>query len=103
MALTDKLTAIANAIRGKTGSTEKLTLDNMATAIDGIEAGGGGTSGIYITHVTPTEDTENIKVVHNLGTTDILLAACWAETLDDIVPTFNGALGKVWAKTDITN
>ena len=43
MALTDKLTNIADAIRGKTGGTEKLTLDGMATAISGIATGGGGT------------------------------------------------------------
>ena len=36
MALTDKLTAIANAIRGKTGSTDPMTLDEMPSAIDGI-------------------------------------------------------------------
>lgn len=41
MALTDKLTAIADAIRGKTGGTGLLTLDQMATEISGIEAGGG--------------------------------------------------------------
>ena len=41
MALTDKLTAIADAIRGKTGGTEEMTLDQMATEINGIEAGGG--------------------------------------------------------------
>lgn len=41
MALTDKLTTIADAIRGKTGGTEALTLDGMATAISGIETGGG--------------------------------------------------------------
>ena len=42
MALTDKLTNIADAIRGKTGKTEELTLDQMATEIAGIETGGGG-------------------------------------------------------------
>lgn len=42
MALTDKLTAIADAIRGKTGGTDTLTLDQMAEAIAAIEAGGGG-------------------------------------------------------------
>lgn len=41
MALTDRLTAIANAIRGKTGGTEKLTLEQMVTEIEGIETGGG--------------------------------------------------------------
>ena len=33
MALTDKLTAIANAIRAKTGGTEKLSLDEMVSAV----------------------------------------------------------------------
>lgn len=41
MALTDKLKAVADAIRGKTGGTEELTLDQMATEIAGIETGGG--------------------------------------------------------------
>lgn len=42
MALTDKLTAIADAIRGKTGKTDGMTLDQMATEISGISTGGGG-------------------------------------------------------------
>ena len=42
MALTNKLTAIADAIREKTGSTEPLTLDAMPSAISGITTGGGG-------------------------------------------------------------
>ena len=41
MALTNKLTAIANSIREKTGSTNKLTLDEMPTAISNISSGGG--------------------------------------------------------------
>lgn len=39
MALTDKLTNIADAIRGKTGGTDALTLDAMATEIEGISTG----------------------------------------------------------------
>lgn len=42
MALTDKLSAIGNAIREKGGTTELLTLDEMPTAIGAIETGGGG-------------------------------------------------------------
>ena len=38
MALTDKLTAIGNAIRAKTGDTAMLTLDEMPTAIAGISS-----------------------------------------------------------------
>ena len=39
MALTDKLTAIGNAIRGKTGKSGTLTLPQMVTEINGITAG----------------------------------------------------------------
>ena len=41
MALTDKLSAIGNAIRAKTGGTELLTLDAMPNEIASIETGGG--------------------------------------------------------------
>ena len=40
MALTDKLTAIGNAIREKTGGTDLLTLDQMPTEISNIQGGG---------------------------------------------------------------
>lgn len=39
MALTDKLKAIADAIRAKTGQTGTLTLDAMPSAIAGISGG----------------------------------------------------------------
>lgn len=44
MALIDKLTAIADAIRTKTGSTEPMTLDEMAEIILTLGVGGGTTS-----------------------------------------------------------
>lgn len=37
MALTDKLTAIADAIRDKTGEIDKMTLDDMPDLIDTIQ------------------------------------------------------------------
>lgn len=40
MALTNKLSAIGNAIREKTGGTDLLTLDQMATEIANIQGGG---------------------------------------------------------------
>ena len=42
MALTEKLGNIADAIRGKTGKTDAMTLDQMVTEIEGISSGGGG-------------------------------------------------------------
>jgi hypothetical protein len=42
MALTNKLSAIGDAIRSKTGTTEPMTLDAMSAAIAAIEVGGVG-------------------------------------------------------------
>lgn len=41
MALTEKLGNIADAIRGKTGKTEEMTLEQMAADIAGIQTGDG--------------------------------------------------------------
>ena len=64
MALTDKLTAIANAIRAKTGGTSELTLDDMATEISNISVG-SGSSGVdnkrYIVKETKRE-YDNFKL-----------------------------------------
>lgn len=54
MALTDKLSAIGNAIRAKTGGTELLTLDAMPNEIASIETGGGG--GIQVEPIVLTGD-----------------------------------------------
>ena len=43
MALTDKLTAIADAIRTKTGKTDSMTLDEMASEISSISGSGSST------------------------------------------------------------
>ena len=43
MALTDKLTAIGDAIRSKTGGSDLLTLDEMPQEIQSIQTGGGST------------------------------------------------------------
>lgn len=42
MALTDKLTAIGNAIRSKTGRNDPLTIDNMISEISSLEIGSSG-------------------------------------------------------------
>ena len=61
MALTDKLTAIANAIRAKTGGTDTLTLDEMALEISNI--GGGADNALIDGSITEysNETAENIK------------------------------------------
>ena len=66
MALISKLNAIGDAIRGKTGKTDKLTLDQMPTEIASIETGGGG-SVENLDTVLAEQDTliEELKAVLN--------------------------------------
>lgn len=45
MALIEKLTAIGEAIRAKTGKSDLLTLEQMPVEIASIESGSGGNSG----------------------------------------------------------
>lgn len=102
-ALDGALAGIANAIRGKTGGAEKLTLEGMAAAIAGISGGNGaGIGGIYMAQVTLDRDVGAIAIEHNLGTTDILLAAIWAESLGDVVPTFNGCVANIYLKSALS-
>lgn len=81
MALTDKLKAIADAVRAKTGGTELLTLDQMAAAIGGISGGGGLPSAVAtVTYgdYIPTVDTNSMPdIEHGLGAVpDIVVAWC---------------------------
>lgn len=54
MALTDKLTALGDAIREKNGTTDPMTLDEMAMAIDAIE-------GSSVDRYVPTDEDLTIK------------------------------------------
>lgn len=99
MALIEKLTAVADAIRGKTGGTEKLTLDGMATAIAGIVSGGGcGLAYDMGEFVLDADSTWPAAVPHNLGEQP---GFCLVWT-DDYVgvtnpdTTYATALGFVW-------
>lgn len=60
MALTDKLTSIADAIRAKTGKTDKLTLAEMPGEISGIETGGGSTEGVRRIQFTVTLEADSL-------------------------------------------
>lgn len=48
MALTDKLSAIGDAIRAKTGKSDLLSLDAMPAEIASIQTGGGSGSGNFV-------------------------------------------------------
>lgn len=80
MALTDKLTAIADAIRSKGGTTDQLTLAGMVDAINAIQTGGGSGGGQAFqcgtavsadgTNLVVPCTLDNILIVRNYITSD---------------------------------
>lgn len=79
MSVNEKMTAIADAIRWKTGKTEEMTLDQMATEIGAIETGASlpGVSNITYGEFTPASDVSTITIEHGLGEKPHLVAL-WA-------------------------
>ena len=88
MGVNEKMTAIADAIREKTGGTEPLTLDGMVEAIGLISTtavanGAKVETGTFtLTSTTGTAPT----ITHNLGTKKII-ALCWIPEDVVFVPT----------------
>ena len=62
MALTDKLTAIADATRAKTGTTNQMTLDEIATAINGISINKGI---VMMSYPVSTKPLPIVKIKHS--------------------------------------
>lgn len=81
MALTDKLTAIANAIRAKTGKTESLTLEQMPTEIESITTGGGSSDDVrYVTFRNEATGEEFVKpVATGDDCVDVVAKGLWAK------------------------
>ena len=76
MALIEKLTNIADAIRNKTGGTEEMTLEAMAKAIAGIQGSSGGITLLESGSFTPT----NNFMRYNVELTQVPdLFICYAE------------------------
>lgn len=97
--LDGKLTAIADAIRGKTGKTEEMTLDQMVTEIAGIQTGGGSGGGMQMAsgeYVNAAGGGFAIDI-SNIGfVPDIALV-----TLDDVNTEYDSPITKAWALFNI--
>lgn len=64
MSVNDKMTAIANAIRSKTGGTSPLSLDGMVDAINGISSADG--SLISVTQYASGTYKGSVKTINNV-------------------------------------
>lgn len=97
MALTDKLTAIAEAIRAKTGESDLLTLDAMVTAINGISGGETGNSTVVSGTFTPAENTNDCRITGLAGSPSAFaLAPAFSDE-----EAYNGVsklLGFIWVR-----
>ena len=99
-ALDGKLTAIADAIRSKTGGTASLTLDDMTTAINGITTGGPGNgdpafrSGSF----TPAENTTSMTL--DVGAADWNYLMVWTD--DTVTGTGVKALALALVNKSVT-
>lgn len=67
MALIDKLSAIGEAIREKTGKEELLTLEQMPVEIASIVSGGSSSGGVKLTEYVVTEDTDRSLWFNAMG------------------------------------
>lgn len=101
MALTDKLSAIADAIRAKTGKTDSMTLDQMPTEIAGITGGGGGSSADvrYVTFMNGTEVLYKKPVAVGDDCVDVLTKGLISTPTKESTAQYNyGYLG--WGASD---
>jgi hypothetical protein len=103
----ESLTAIADAIREKTGKTESLTLDEMPTEVASIKTGGGGSTGVskmalFVSGQPFTLTAEDLDGA-NLIKADLFYEAILTEvtvpssvkTIEDYAFSYNETLRKV--------
>ena len=73
MALTDKLVAIADAIRKKTGKTDEMTLNQMAVEIDEIASGNTEVEDAMLTRTLTSYENDRITELGRYGLQGMLL------------------------------
>ena len=91
MALTDKLTAIADAIRSKGGTTDQLTLAGMVDAINAIQTGGGsGVGQAFQCGTVVSADGTNLVVPCTLD--NILIVRKYIDNTSNMAYLLNATL-----------
>ena len=99
------MSAIGDAIRAKTGGTDKLLPADMATAISGITTGGGG-GGLYTAGTVYGSGSGPVTVQHNLGVIpDLFLIYCPANitsgNYDGLLRVAFGVSANLFDKLDL--
>lgn len=105
MALTDKLSAIGDAIRTKTGKEELLTLDSMVTEISSIQTGGGSSlpDGFNVFTLTLTEryttsaEGWELVIPHGLGVVPSSVIVMRMGVIDNAA-LYRGWIGNHWGE-----
>lgn len=88
----EKLTAIGDAIRSKTGGTEELTLEQMATQINALEVGG---SNATVGDFTYTEESGDEPETYNYVLTSDSLQSS-TRSMITIFNRINDSYSCVW-------
>lgn len=109
MAFTDKLTAIADAIRSKGGTTDQLTLTGMVEAINAIQTGSGGAGLAYdmgefvfdADFSATYANSNNNPIPHNFGDIPdciIVWSDNWAGNTEVIDANYQTVVGFMWMR-----
>ena len=104
MALIDKLTAIADGFRASRGTTEQLSLDQMAVlAADPVGGGGGGLPdnisaldcGVY---TATSASTATVNVPHNMGVVPDFCVWMLVKSCETVPAAYTNVMGCILAK-----
>lgn len=106
MSVNEKMTAIADAIRGKTGKAEKLTLDQMPLEISSIVSGGGGDDSYnnpWVSYETAEIGIGENNVTNVEEAIEFMKSASGLDVVDDFVilnnpTTYNQLVSKVYGR-----
>ncbi len=74
MSVNSKLTAVADAIRAKTGGTDKLSLDAMAAEVAAMETGGEDYLAALFNNTLTQYSSEEMKIIPQYGFNSRLIA-----------------------------
>lgn len=105
MSIQSSLTALADAVRSKSGVSSKLSIDGMTAAVNGITVGGGAGISFYeCTEYTPDfaggfEYTMNVTAADRPEAIGEYKRTKYIDPIDENIEEYSGYTA-VWEKTD---